>query len=765
MRKKVMLQGFHLLVLSLIGFGAAQAQSDKIRQALEDGNAKRALSLALSSGEDSEFKKDPEVYFLKAQAIYELMKDPFYLKKYPESLKEGLKALEKGKSRADGAIFPEFTELADKYVGLNDMDALNDYKINRYSQAISKYMYSYSLNGNKISYFNAGKCWLAAADSGEGERIYREIIHWCNEQYAMNKKIDPQLSETYKYFGDKYWEEQKFDSADVVLIAARNIFGGDPVLDYYQREIAKQRIALLPPSSLMMDVIKKTLAYFPTDSFFVKKENALSLHLMRNQLANGELQRLDTTLAAFAQQKVDRNNSKDAALFREMDQFIDSKTENVLWKLVAYYAKYGHAEAANYAADKYIRQTAAKDTLPEIKKRYLVIIDYAAKTKSLHLANLLLSHGMSEYGVDPEFTAIQNSLISQNLKKKLDTDDQGALYEMMFRKEPVLATMSEDFQLITINYIDALVRDKQYVRAKNVIKTHMNGQADNPVWDKKRIVLAKEDFFYSYYSTRVKDEEVAGMLIPGFEWNGDPLQCNEGVLKSDIQQKVETRLNYFRRQAGLSEIYLDAQLNQWCQKAALMMETNKMMNHNPKANWSCYSDEGAEACKYSLLTKGANTTMAVTSFFADNNNPSVGNRRWLLYPNSKALGHGSSTNYCALWALDDSGNVDSNLHKETFVAWPPEGVIPKMMVFDYWSFSINQDLTGAKVTMSESGNPINLEMQPTMKGYGLPTLVWKPIQEVNTLPTDQEVAITIILRNGRKYTYKVYMMNFDAVGY
>jgi len=759
------LKGIHLMVGLIMCSCLASAQSIKIRQAIVDGNLKRAFKLAEEAEADPDLKKDPEIYFLKAEVIYELMRDEFYLKKNPESLKIGLKSIERGRSRAGGEIYPEYREMVDRYVILNDLDANLQYRVNRYSQAVTKYLNSYSLNGNRTSYFWAGKCLITSEDTAEGEKIYQEIVFWSNEQHAMEKQVDSALSEVYTYFADKYWRKEKYDSANVYLESARKIFGGDPKLDYYQKEIATQRINKLPPSNLMMEIIKHTLEYFPTDSFFIKKENALALYLMRKNLENGNVITLDTSLARFAAQKVQRGNSKDKEIYKAHDQFIDTKTENVLWKLVAYFGKYEHKEASNYVCDIYIRQTASSDSIIDIQKRYLVIIDYAAKSKSLNLANQILSSAIALYGANAEFNAIQSSLISQNMKKELNRTDLGAMYTMMLRKEPNLTLLSDDFQVLTVKYIDALVKDRYYTSAKKIILTHGLAQPDNPLWNKKLKVLAKEDFYYSYYETRIVEDTVAGMRIPGFEWNGNPLLCEEGTVSDEVQQKVANRINYFRRQAGVPEIYLDEQLNGWCQKAALMMEVNKMMNHSPRANWSCFSDEGAQACKYSLLNKGTNTTLAVTSFFADNKNPSVGNRRWLLYPNGQALGHGSSTNYCALWALDDSGNVDTNLYKDKFVAWPPEGLVPNMMVFNHWSFSVNQDLTGAKIAVTESGNPINIEVMPLVKGYGLPTIVWKLKEELNNLPTDRDITVSVTLKNGRKYTYHVNILNFDPVGY
>ncbi|MBI1305348.1 MAG: hypothetical protein GC181_01900 [Bacteroidetes bacterium] len=766
MRKSIFKSFIFLLLTS--GSISAFAQADRIRQALNDGNAKRAMNLAEEAEADPEFKKDPEIYFLKAEANYELMKDMYYLKKNPDALKTGIRAIEKGKSKNGEKILAGYDELVDKYVDLNDTVAFNEYRTNRYAKAAGIYQTSYELNGNRKSYFWMGKCLIGAEDTAAGEQIYNSIINFCNEQKVMGRKSDKLYEEAYIYFADKYWAKQNYDSANVYLIWARKNYGGNVKLDYYQKQIAKQRIAEIPPSSLMMEIIQDALSYFPKDTFFIEKENALYLYLMRNDLGNKDTIALDTMLDEFIADKIYRNESKDVKFYTQYDQFVESKAENVIWKLVAYYSKYEHPDIMNYLCHKYIKQTAASTKKEDMKKRYQVIVDYAARSKSLEMANQILTLAMKLYGnKDPELLSIQNSLISQNLKKELSLPDLQALYRMMKRANPDLSKPSEDFAKVSQYYVDQLIRDHQYILAKEIIKEHAKAEKDNKIWPEKLRVLAKEDFVHSYYETRIKEEEVAGMKVPGFQWNGDIYNCNEGEIDQKTQQKVEDRINYFRRQAGLPLIYLDPELNQWCQKAALMMEVNRALSHEPKGNWSCFSDEGAEACKYSLLIKDANTTMAVTSFFADNSNPTVGNRRWLLYPNGLALGHGSTENYCAIWALDDSGVVDTNKYKNDFVAWPPEGLLPKMMVFRQWSFSINQDIKGAKVTLTENGKEIPISLNPVIEGYGLPTLVWTPQLDLSTFPSDKdrEITVTVLLKNGRKYTYIVRIMNFDAVGY
>ena len=62
---------FLLLIIS--GSLYSYGQTDRIAQAIEDNNLKRALKLAEDAEEDPLYKKNPEVYFLKAQVYFNII--------------------------------------------------------------------------------------------------------------------------------------------------------------------------------------------------------------------------------------------------------------------------------------------------------------------------------------------------------------------------------------------------------------------------------------------------------------------------------------------------------------------------------------------------------------------------------------------------------------------------------------------------------------------------------------------------------------------
>jgi len=163
-------------------------------------------------------------------------------------------------------------------------------------------MTSYGLNGNKLSYFEAGKCAMFNLDTAIGEKHYSQVVNWSNENFLKEEKAEKGMINAYLYFVDKYWSREKYDSANFYLEHGRKIFGGSDRLDYYQKEVAKQQIADLPPSNLMMEIIQKNLSYFPQDTFFIHKENALYLYQIRTQIKNQNQVYARCCMYAFCEQ-------------------------------------------------------------------------------------------------------------------------------------------------------------------------------------------------------------------------------------------------------------------------------------------------------------------------------------------------------------------------------------------------------------------------------------------------------------------------------
>jgi hypothetical protein len=212
-------------------------------------------------------------------------------------------------------------------------------------------------------------------------------------------------------------------------------------------------------------------------------------------------------------------------------------------------------------------------------------------------------------------------------------------------------------------------------------------------------------------------------------WNGSVRTCEAGNVPDSVHRRVIQRLNFFRRMAGLADdATLDLQANEESQACSLISEASQDLDHTPSPLASCFSLKGRSGCSKSNIHLGLNSTGALTSLMRDDGekNAAVGHRRWMLLPWAKTFGHGSTAGAMSLFVF---GPPVQRATEPTFVAWPPPGYVPLPLVFQRWSLSIGgADFSRARVEMrDEAGNEIRVETEKVIDGFGLNTIVWKPI--------------------------------------
>ncbi|MCP5502288.1 MAG: CAP domain-containing protein [Leptospiraceae bacterium] len=254
--------------------------------------------------------------------------------------------------------------------------------------------------------------------------------------------------------------------------------------------------------------------------------------------------------------------------------------------------------------------------------------------------------------------------------------------------------------------------------------------------------------------------------VESFTWNGSTSSCTAGTVPSDVQTKVQVRINYFRGAVGLPDISLDSSLSAKAQEAALMMEANNSLNHNPPTSWTCYTTTGKDAAGASNLALGAANSSAIDLYIQDpgSSNYAAGHRRWVLYSKAKLFGSGSTSKANALYVIGNS----LTSYPETmpdFISWPPQGYVVQSLVYDRWSFAIPEaDFSSVSVNMSSSdGTSISLTKETLAKGYGDNTLVWVPSGINKTSSTDLTYKVTISgvkLKDGtsKDYSYSVTLI-------
>ena len=85
-------------------------------------------------------------------------------------------------------------------------------------------------------------------------------------------------------------------------------------------------------------------------------------------------------------------------------------------------------------------------------------------------------------------------------------------------------------------------------------------------------------------------ENYANAPVPSIQWDGNLQNCDPGTIDQGFQDATLVRLNFFRAMAGVpGEITFSAESNAKAQAAALMMNVNHALSHDPPSNWTCYS--------------------------------------------------------------------------------------------------------------------------------------------------------------------------------
>ena len=753
-------------IFFLIALVPAMAQTDKMDEAAELENFKRLEKVCLNALEDRELKRNPITYYYLAQAYVNLGTDPLTESKYPDGVKLSVKYMEKGIRKDDNRSLLEsdFREVLDAVIKAQIKEGEGQFGINKKSKAVRLFDKAYELDSSRrYPYFMSAKSAVESGDSASGEYKYRQLMVWYAADQEVKDSTTEQELDPYLYFADKYFQSAKYDSAKYMIATGRTLFGNDSRLNYFQKSVVMAQLKFIPPSTLMLNYIQEVLLHNPDDKELLQKENALYIYLIKNKINRMDTAEIDTILNTFVREKVAKSKLKAVRKIAEVDVFVEKKPENVLWKLAEYFQTYTHIESAKYVLDKYISTTAKSELPDDVKQRWNVIAKYVFDTKEFPYASFVLQQAIIKYPLNTELSAKRTQVIAEKEVVRTTVEEQATLYSLMKDEYKVDTTTENLERIIAINekYIGLLIAANKFSTAKGIMAEKIVLAPDTDHSRQLRL-LAKEDFYQNYFNTRTQGKDINGEEIPPYIWNGRSGGCDEGIVDFEIQSKVADRINYFRRNAGVPEVLFDEATNEYCQKAALMMTANNKLEHDPPRNWRCWSNDGAYAAKHSLLIKDANTSLAVT-YIMDDKNPTAGNRRWLLYPNGKVYGHGSTNDYAVIWALDDSGSADTAEYMDIPVAWPPKGHVPQLMLFTNWTFSIYRDLTNAKVEVTQDGKVLEVQVEPFLRGYGAPTLVFKPKYDKTALADRSTFDVTVTLSSGSKYNYSVHSFAYDPM--
>jgi len=222
---------------------------------------------------------------------------------------------------------------------------------------------------------------------------------------------------------------------------------------------------------------------------------------------------------------------------------------------------------------------------------------------------------------------------------------------------------------------------------------------------------------------------VRALAVPN-KWTGSVGGCKAGTNSSQYRKATLSAVNYMRALTDARPVTLAARFNRPAQKAALMMQANDSLSHDPPPGWKCFSQAGHRAAGHSNLALGAAGAQAISLYMSDpgSGNEIAGHRRWIIYERQKVMGTGDTGFANDLWVLGPwSAHAPSGT--PPYQAWPNSGFFPRALEPDgRWSLTSPRGASfgSAKVTMTgPGGKPVALKTYPTVDYYGDNTLVWQ----------------------------------------
>lgn len=749
------------LIFSSISYGQLKnyQKAEKAYIAKNYFGANKSIDKCL---ENPETKNNKDVFLLKAKIAFEISKMTGSSDKYPKAYKDAINFAQKSlKAFANdfdkNAYIAKNQDFFNQIIAKNKKESLDAYYQKRYGKALPLLKDNIYFNNDTQSYVFIGDCYWQMNQKIEALPYFKtasELIYTAFSDSTM--RTMGYFKEPFKKLGEYYFDKQLYDSAYLFVKKGREISPQDPFLSDLTYALTKYNLNKILPSEDYMVAVESGLRDFPSDSFLNHKQNSIYIFMLNGLAKSNEQRAFDSILLKFANAKFAKKRLKTLALVKNYDIFAGMSKEEFIPAICNYFATYNLRDAcySTFVSSHFPRPaqtnskihlvnlTQEKPAIAEIVFSKMIELNPKLTTNNTERNNYTKAENkkaQSYYQLLPMIMLNDQGLKSSS--KEVEFKQKAIEFRLQLIKE---ATDSADFKLARRIFFE-------YKKTSNVSANQLE-----PLWKN----ILEKDFKVNYFGSRLS---VKGKNDPNtleFNWNGFLDSCKPGRMSPQINLLLENRLNYFRRNAGLTEeIVFSKQDNLYAEIGALMCEANKSLSHVPNDGWRCYIPAGVDALKDALLIKEVNPAIAITAAMGQNH-PTVGNRRWLLYPKSQFLGIGASKNYTIIKAIDHSREMDTNKYKNQFVAWPPENGVSKMLLFKKWNFSIIQNLEEATVKMTDyEGNNIELKQETIENGYGLNTIVWEPIIKLENY-IDKEITVTITLKNKKTYIYKTKIYDF-----
>ena len=174
-----------------------------------------------------------------------------------------------------------------------------------------------------------------------------------------------------------------------------------------------------------------------------------------------------------------------------------------------------------------------------------------------------------------------------------------------------------------------------------------------------------------------------------------------GTVKTDLLQRTVDRLNALRRIAGLPDVVLDLDLSAQAQYGTVLLGTEGVpFGHRPDRPESMEEEfyaQAVDATGSSNISGGRGILETPLGFMDDaavNNLPTVGHRRWQLYPLLGRVGIGhvvEAPNTYRRYTVEKVFDTSGTAGDYSFISWPASGSFPCQLFAANVPWSVSLD--------------------------------------------------------------------------
>ena len=655
-------------------------------------------------------KKDKtviELFYIKTKAEYELSLIVPQKEGEKNWAKESIKSAIKAKAKDKEKEFTEkYSVLFDKIAKQNNTEAAELFNQKKYVKAIAFYKNSYELTGDTIAYGMMGIGHWFNKNEFEALKIMQKVALWNFDAFEDKVHQSTYILQAFEILASYYNKRGQADSSLRYTEMGLDIFPQNPSLSRNEKYLIHLKVNQIKNdfgvNSEANNWAKRGLYYLPNDTFLLLTQNQYYLNKIGFLCEKRDYPEAKKFHQEFYQTK------KELALKGiniKADEFLVTDSLEFSGKCLTYYLSRNTEKSIIFYFFNWYPQYYK--TPPIDEKMLERILNNPPDFVSKRLVLALMNYVGKTY---PKNNNFKNYRLATFLKWKsqniFPVEWRGLLAtnDSVIKDFPAKIELKKTKEILLVQSLDSFFKYKQLDICWGNLRKLKDEFPTNKRISSFNLSLSKLDFELRYKGTKIANRKTEkGVVIAETGWNGFSKRCDYGEMPDSTLKKLETRINYFRQNAGVRDLLvLDKDRTEKCQQASVMFTPIGVFSREPgPETHTCYSKGAGEAALFSQMIKDPNPAISLTVLMSDDKSEELYNRQYILAPNSKKFGIGASENNTVTWITTPNDKIiDSAFYLNHFIAWPPAGYCPKLFLFDKWSFSMAGDLKKAKVSVT-----------------------------------------------------------------